>query len=138
MAAKTVPVTAALRTFMDGVIEVNVAFAKRYTVLQKSKKSNVRGINYDPDTAFNPGTQLPWLNGHRARAPSNPNRVIGDVRIDDKDWRLLLTRPRQISLRAEEGFPFESGSIDALGSHSTWHALEHAHTESVPSSPAAA
>jgi carbonic anhydrase/acetyltransferase-like protein (isoleucine patch superfamily) len=129
VAAKTVPVTAALRAFMAGVIEVNVAFAEGYTVLEEADESNVHGINYDPDTAFNPGTQLPTLGGVPTRDPHNPNRVIGDVSIDDEDWDEVLEDPARISLRADEGFPFESGSIEEMGSNSTWHALEHSHIQ---------
>ena len=126
VAAKTVPVTPALQAFMAGVIEVNVAFARGYTTLRQDDPSNVRGVNYDPDTAFNPGTQLPTIGGTAVRSPGNPNRIIGGVRLA-ADVYGQLGAPRRASLRADEGFPFEAGTIAGLGRNATWHALERSH-----------
>jgi carbonic anhydrase/acetyltransferase-like protein (isoleucine patch superfamily) len=121
--AKTEPVTEADRLFMAGVVEVNVAFAHGYAQLQAEDSSNVRGVNYDPGgTAFNPVRDLPKLGGIPTRDPSARSRIIGDVRLAD---RLSASRAAQSSLRADEGEPFIVGTIDFMGSNSTFHALEH-------------
>jgi carbonic anhydrase/acetyltransferase-like protein (isoleucine patch superfamily) len=123
VATKTEPVTEADRLFMQGVIEVNVAFAHGYAQLQAEDASNVRGINYDPGgTAFNPVRNLPSVAGVAIRNPSAPARIIGDVRFADSlsPRRIILS-----SLRADEGEPFVVGTIDYIGVNTTFHALEH-------------
>jgi carbonic anhydrase/acetyltransferase-like protein (isoleucine patch superfamily) len=123
---KTAPVTEADRLFMHGVIEVNVSFAKGYSALAAENPSNVRGINYDPGgTPFNPIRNLPTLAGVPTRDPAAFNRIIGDVRLADN-----ATMARRIvysSLRADEGEPFEVGTVDSMGTNVTFHALEHSH-----------
>jgi carbonic anhydrase/acetyltransferase-like protein (isoleucine patch superfamily) len=130
VAAKTVPVTEADRAFMQGVIEVNVAFARQYTQLAAEDSSNVSGINYDPgNTAFNPTRELPTLNGKRTRDPGFRNRIIGDVRLADEQPMLDRVLGSRISLRADEGEPFEVGSITTMDDQTTFHALEHSHLQ---------
>jgi carbonic anhydrase/acetyltransferase-like protein (isoleucine patch superfamily) len=130
VAAKTVPVTEADRAFMQGVIEVNVAFARQYTQLAAEDPSNVSGINYDPgNTAFNPTRELPTLNGKRTRDPGFRNRIIGDVRLADEQPMLDRMLGSRISLRADEGEPFEVGSITTMDDQTTFHALEHSHLQ---------
>jgi carbonic anhydrase/acetyltransferase-like protein (isoleucine patch superfamily) len=121
--AKTEPVTEADRLFMGGVVEVNVAFAHGYAQLEAENPSNVRGINVDPGgTAFNPVRNLPTLGGVPTRDPASRSRIIGDVRLAD---RLSASRAALSSLRADEGESFTVGTIDFMGSNSTFHALEH-------------
>lgn len=121
---KSAAVTEADRLFMEGVIEVNVALAHGYAALAAESPSNVRGVNYDPgDNPFNPGRDLPTVSGQPVRDPNARGRVIGDVRLADG---LSLRRVVLSSLRADEGEPFVVGTISSLGTHSTFHSLEHA------------
>ncbi len=136
---RSVPVTKADREFMEGVIHVNVAFAERYAVLAAEDPSNVRGINFDPGKtelepleAFNPIRDLPTFNngptfddGVPTRDPAFRNRIIGDVRMADSKVTLGLVMGDRISLRADEGEPFEVGSVAAMASRTIFHALEH-------------
>lgn len=128
VAEKSAPITEADRLFMAGVIEVNVSFAKGYSALAGDDPSNVRGINYDPGgTSFNPTRDLPTFAGVPTRDPSSRARIIGDVRLADDDSaarRIVLS-----SLRADEGEAFSVGTIDAMSTHVTFHALEHSHLE---------
>lgn len=128
VAMKTAPLTDADRLFMKGVIEVNTAFAAQYAALAAEDPSNVRGINFDPgNTVFNPTRQLPTLNGVSTRDPGFRNRIIGDVRMANSRDELDLVMGERIALRADEGEPFEVGSIDEMESRTTLHALEHTH-----------
>lgn len=128
VAAKTVPVTEADRAFMHGVIEVNVAFARQYTKLADEDPGNVYGINYDPgNTAFNPTRDLPTLDGKQTRDPSFRNRIIGNVRLADDQKMLDRVLRSSISLRADEGEPFDVGNIAFMDDQTTFHALEHSH-----------
>lgn len=120
-------VTADDRAFMASVVEVNVCFAEKYTELAAADPSNVRGINYDPDCPFNPGNQLPTLDGVQTRDPDFRNRIIGDVRLHDDEDTLDDVMGASISLRADEGAPFEVGTIASMGNRTTFHALEHTH-----------
>jgi carbonic anhydrase/acetyltransferase-like protein (isoleucine patch superfamily) len=134
VATKTAAVTDADRLFMDGVIEVNVAFAEQYAALadpaQGGDPRNVRGINVDPgNTAFNPVRNRPTLNGVLTRDPAFRNRIIGDVRMSNSRAELGLVMGDRISLRADEGEPFEVGSIDHMDSRTVFHALEHTHLQ---------
>ena len=126
--AETSEVTEADRVFMEGVIHVNVNFAEQYSILAAEDPSNVRGINLDPgNTDFNPVRDLPTLDGQPTRNPGFRNRIIGDVRLDDDLRDLRHDMGRRISLRADEGEPFEVGSIDRMGNGTVFHALEHSH-----------
>ncbi len=126
VATKTAAVVAGDRTFMDGVVEVNVAFAREYTKLAQENASNVTGINFDPgNTAFNPKRNLPNIGGQETRDPAFRNRIIGDVTLTDTKAALDMSMGSQISLRADEGEPFSAGSIAKMGSNTTFHALEH-------------
>lgn len=130
VADKTALVVAGDRVFMKGVIEVNVSFALNYPILAKPDPSNVRGINYDPgSTGFNPSRNLPTLAGVPTQAPEFRNRIIGDVRMADSLERLPEVMGANISLRADEGEPFEVGTILSMESMTTFHALEHSHLE---------
>ncbi|MGH9223693.1 MAG: acetyltransferase, partial [Acidimicrobiales bacterium] len=126
--AKTALLVQGDRDFMNGVIEVNVEFAKGYAQLRAENASNVRGINVDPGgTAFNPARNLPTLAGVATRYPSSPSRIIGDVRMEDDLLAVLRNVRYGSSLRADEGEPFEVGTIASMGANSTLHALEHSH-----------
>ncbi len=126
---KVALVGAGERAFMHGVIEVNVAFATAYTTLKAADPTNVTGINYDPDTFFNPGTQLPSFHGVETRRPNNRNRVIGEVALHDTLSDFNEEVGSRVSLRADEGYPFHAGSIESMGNSVTWHALEHTHID---------
>ncbi len=124
--AKTAPLVQGDREFMNGVIEVNVAFAREYTKLAAEDATNVRGINYDPgNTAFNPTRDLPRLAGKETRDPQFPNRIIGGVDLRDDQATLSRVMGVQVSLRADEGEKFAVGSVQSLGNNTTFHALEH-------------
>jgi carbonic anhydrase/acetyltransferase-like protein (isoleucine patch superfamily) len=128
VAAKTALVTEADREFMDGVIHVNVSLAEGYARLKAENPDNVRGISVDPGgTAFNPTRNLPTLAGTPTRFPSGPSRIIGDVRMKDDFFNVLLKVRYGNSLRADEGEPFEVGTIASMGRNVTFHALEHSH-----------
>ena len=49
------------------------------------------------------------------------------MRLDDDLHDLRKVMGSQISLRADEGEPFEVGEIAKMGSRTTFHALEHSH-----------
>lgn len=78
---ETVPVNDADRLFMQGVIEVNVAFAAQHNVLAAEDPKNIKGINnYDPgNMPFNPARNLPTLAGIPTQNPKFRNRIVGDV-----------------------------------------------------------
>ena len=129
---KVIPITDALRVFMDGVLHVNETFAREYTNLYYNNPSNVKGINYDPSDggalpSFNPTRDLPTLAGVGTRDPNYRNRIIGNVVMRDSkddlsDTDLVGSR---ISLRADEGEPFHVGEIARMNDRTTFHALEH-------------
>ncbi len=128
VATKTAPVVEGDRVFMDGVIEVNIAFAMGYAQLKAENPDNVKGINVDPGgTSFNPVRNLPTLAGVPTRFPYAPSRIIGDVRMADNLARVLNVVRYGNSLRADEGEPFEVGTITSMGINTTFHALEHSH-----------
>jgi len=129
---KVIPITDALRTFMEGVLHVNETFARTYTQLYYDNAANVTGINYDPSDGgavpgFNPTRDLPVLAGVPTQDPAYRNRIIGKVIMDDTLATLYDTRTvgYGISLRADEGEPFHLGVIESMGDGVTFHALEH-------------
>jgi carbonic anhydrase/acetyltransferase-like protein (isoleucine patch superfamily) len=125
--AKTAPVTSDDRDFMHGVIEVNAAFARQYTALAGQAPSNVRGINLNPATSFNPQSELPMLRGRRVREPAFRDRIIGDLHMVDGLDQLQKVMASRTSLRADEGEPFDVGAIAEIKDRVTFHALEHTH-----------
>jgi carbonic anhydrase/acetyltransferase-like protein (isoleucine patch superfamily) len=128
VATKTAAVTEADRAFMDGVIHVNVELAKGYSELEHDDHGNVEGINYDPDTPFNPGRQLPTFAGLPTRDPAYEDaRVIGDVRMAQTKRAFSARSGVRNALRADEGTPFELGAIRDMKDGVTFHALEHTH-----------
>lgn len=129
---KVIPISDALRVFMEGVLHVNETFAREYTNLYYNSPTNVIGINYDPSDGgavpgFNPTRDLPTLAGVSTRDPSHRNRIIGDVVMADSRATLNNTRivGSRISLRADEGEPFHVGKIARMNDRTTFHALEH-------------
>lgn len=124
-ANKVVPVTDADRLFMQGVIEVNVAFAKAYPALAAQNPSNVRGINLDPGAIPDNTTQdAPTLAGVPTQDPKFRNRIIGDVRMANSRMELDAVMGNSISLRADEGSPFVIGTIADMDDRTVFHALE--------------
>lgn len=129
---KVIPISDALRTFMDGVLHVNETFAREYTNLYYSSPTNVTGINYDPSDggavpSFNPSRDLPTLAGVATQDPSYRNRIIGAVVMKDSKRTLNDSEVvgSRISLRADEGEPFHVGEIERMSDRTTFHALEH-------------
>ena len=128
VAVRTVPLVAADHDFMEGVIHVNAAFADEYARLRAEDASHTTGINYDAGNSdFNPFRELPTLNGVRTREPKFRNRIIGDVRMADTIEALDKVMGDHDSIRADEGEPFEVGTIAKMGNEVTFHALEHTH-----------
>jgi carbonic anhydrase/acetyltransferase-like protein (isoleucine patch superfamily) len=125
--AKTDRVEKEDRDFMHGVIEVNIAFARQYTALASQSAANVRGINLNPATSFNPQSELPMLHGRRVREPNFKDRIIGDLHMTDGLDQLQNVMSPRTSLRADEGEPFDVGAIAEMKDRVTFHALEHTH-----------
>lgn len=116
--------------FNEAVIEVNVAFAREYTQMYREDPSSVRGANLDPGgTETNADRDAPRFAGQERRIPEAGNRIIGDVRLDDTFERLSAVSGTRIALRADEGEPFQVGSVDAMESNVIFHALEEADLE---------
>jgi len=115
---------------MHDVVHVNVQFARAYSELSSSA---ITGINVNPCTHFNPNSVLPTLGGVQEAVPGFPNRIIGDVRMTDTEGQLEGKMGSGISLRADEGFFFEVGSIadegingaPGMDDNVTFHALEY-------------
>jgi len=119
---KVAAVTQADRDFMAGVIEVNVQFAVQYAHM---KPSETTGINTDPNTTFNPGSQLPSLLGTSTQDPGFRNRIIGNVLLSNNVAQLDDLMGERVSLRADEGSPFILGALRSIESNAVFHALEH-------------
>ena len=129
---KVIPITDALRLFMEGVLHVNETFAREYTRLYRDGNTNVTGINYDPgdggaSPSFNPTRDLPILAGASTRVPAYRNRFIGGLHMTDSFNRLngMMVVGSKISLRTDEGEPFHVGTIARMNDRTTFHALEH-------------
>ncbi|WP_341530049.1 acetyltransferase [Nostoc sp. UHCC 0302] len=120
---KVANLTQADVALMEGIIEVNEAFAKGYTELATADPTNVTGINYAPATDFNSGG-LPQLNGIATRDPNFRNRIIGNVVLEDSFTNLNYKIGNRISLRADEGEPFNVGQIAGMANDVVFHALE--------------
>ena len=126
--ARTVPLVAGDHDFMEGVIHVNSSFADTYAKMHAEDATNSKGINFDAGNAdFNPFRELPTLNGVRTRDPNFRNRIIGDVRMADTKETLDKVMGNHDAIRADEGDPFEVGTIAKMGDEVTFHALEHTH-----------
>lgn len=120
---KVANLTQADVALMEGIIEVNEAFAKGYTDLARADLTNVQGINYAPVTSFNPGG-LPQIGGTVTRDPNFRNRIIGNVVLQDSLANLTNKIGSRISLRADEGQPFNVGTIAGMANDVVFHALE--------------
>jgi carbonic anhydrase/acetyltransferase-like protein (isoleucine patch superfamily) len=120
VAGKTEEVTKGDRDFMEEVVEVNVGFAQGYAKLAEESRDNVLGINYSTDR------HLPTLDGEPQRAiPKFRNRIVGNIKINDKLQQLDRVMDSEVSLRADEGQPFEVDSIEHISENATFHALVH-------------
>jgi carbonic anhydrase/acetyltransferase-like protein (isoleucine patch superfamily) len=112
--------------FNEAVIEVNVEFARVYTQLYRESRNAVRGVSVDPGrTEFNHDRNLPSFAGVEQAVPGHRNRIIGDVNLDDRFGRYTRASGDRISLRADEGEPFDIGHIYTMGDDVIFHALEH-------------
>ncbi|MBE8966623.1 acetyltransferase [Nostocales cyanobacterium LEGE 12452] len=120
---KVANLTQADVALMEGIIEVNEAFAKGYTELARADLTNVQGINFAPVTAFNPGG-LPQIGGIVTRDPNFRNRIIGNIILEDPLASLTNKIGNRISLRADEGQPFNVGEITGMANDVVFHALE--------------
>jgi carbonic anhydrase/acetyltransferase-like protein (isoleucine patch superfamily) len=113
---------------MEGVLHVNTSFAREYPKLLASDPSAGTGINYDAGGSdFNKTRDLPTLKGTKVKDPKFRNRIIGDVHLEQSVAELKKVMGGKISLRGDEGEPFEVGAIARMGSRTTFHALEHSH-----------
>ncbi|MBI3966647.1 MAG: hypothetical protein HY329_13515 [Chloroflexi bacterium] len=122
------PVTGADREFMNGVIHVNVDFARGYSVMAGQDPNSVRGIGRDPgNSSFNARSEYPMLAGAEARDPSFRNRIIGGVKLADTRDRLNSVMGSQVAVRADEGEDWQIGTIASMSDRTTLHALEHSH-----------
>jgi carbonic anhydrase/acetyltransferase-like protein (isoleucine patch superfamily) len=118
-------ITEADVAFNEAVIEVNTAFAREYPRLYADNPSFVRGINFDPgNTEFNPTRDLPVLAGEATQAPGFRNRIIGEITLANSLAELQRVMGSRVSLRADEGEPFEVGRIERMGDGVIFHALE--------------
>ncbi|OCQ97282.1 acetyltransferase [Nostoc sp. MBR 210] len=120
---KVANLTQADIALMEGIIEVNEAFAQGYTDLARADLTNVTGINYAPVTAFNSGG-LPQIGGVSTRDPNFRNRIIGNITFQDSLATLNYNLANRISLRADEGEPFNVGQIAGMANDVVFHALE--------------
>ncbi|MBD2440732.1 acetyltransferase [Nostoc sp. FACHB-110] len=120
---KVANLTQADVALMQGIIEVNEAFAQGYTDLARTDLTNVTGINYAPATSFNSGG-LPKLAGVSTRDPNFRNRIIGNVVLEDSLLGINIKTGNRISLRADEGEPFNVGQIAGMANDVVFHALE--------------
>jgi carbonic anhydrase/acetyltransferase-like protein (isoleucine patch superfamily) len=120
---KVADLTQADVALMEGIIEVNEAFAKGYTELARADSSNVQGINYAPVTFFNPGG-LPQIGGIATRDPNFRNRIIGNIVLQDSLATLTNKIGSRISLRADEGGLFNVGEIAGMANDVVFHALK--------------
>jgi len=120
---KVANLTQADVALMEGIIEVNEAFAKGYTDLARADSTNVTGINYAPVTAFNTGG-LPQIGGSPTRDPNYRNRIIGNITFQDSLGTINHNLANRISLRADEGEPFNVGHITGMANDVVFHALE--------------
>ncbi|MBD2446690.1 acetyltransferase [Nostoc sp. FACHB-152] len=120
---KVVNLTQADVALMEGIIEVNEAFAKGYTDLARADLTKVKGINEAPNTSFNSGG-LPQIGGSPTRDPNYRNRIIGNITFQDSLADLKNKLANRISLRADEGEPFNVGSIAGMANDVVFHALE--------------
>jgi carbonic anhydrase/acetyltransferase-like protein (isoleucine patch superfamily) len=123
---KVTQVTDADRKFMEGVLHVNTAFARRYTELYQAAPGQVRGISRDPgETDFNPTADLPTLGGQPTTSPAFNARIIGKVEMRNSVEELTTLIGRNVSIRADEGESFAIGKVTAIQDRVTFHALEH-------------
>ncbi|MBD2563765.1 MULTISPECIES: acetyltransferase [Nostoc] len=120
---KVVNLTQADVALMEGIIEVNETFAKGYTDLARADLTSVQGINYAPATSFNSGGQ-PNIGGILTSEPNFRNRIIGNITFQDSLTTLNNKIGSRISLRADEGEPFNVGSIAGMANDVVFHALE--------------
>ncbi|GHO88488.1 hypothetical protein [Dictyobacter formicarum] len=119
-------ITEADIAFNETVLEVNTSFARVYTRLFQEKASSIEGINYNPGfTHFNPARHLPTFNKIATCLPDFRNRIIGAVNLADTLHDANTAMLDCISLRADEGEPFNIGHISYMGHSVIFHALEH-------------
>ncbi|WP_414545618.1 acetyltransferase [Nostoc sp. CCY0012] len=108
---------------MQGVIAVNQSLAQGYTQLAVANPSNVTGINFSPSTPNNPTPSLPTIGGVTVQDPSYPNRIIGNVILQDSLAALNQKLGNRISIRADEGQPFNIGILAGVANDVVFHGL---------------
>lgn len=127
---KVRPITDADRQFNAGVVEVNTGLAREYSRVARQNPSLVRGANIDPGgNPFDPRRDLPRVDGElctgpAVRQPGFRNRIIGNVCFADTFAALDRAMGSSISLRADEGGPFEVGVVGRMADRVVFHALE--------------
>lgn len=108
---------------MQGVIAVNQSLAQGYTQLALANPSNVTGINFSPSTPNNPTPSLPTIGGVTTQDPNYPNRIIGNVILQDSLAALNQKLGNRISIRADEGQPFNIGILAGVANDVVFHGL---------------
>jgi carbonic anhydrase/acetyltransferase-like protein (isoleucine patch superfamily) len=118
--SKTVAIVDADRDFMAGVIEVNIALAHGYNLLQDESPDKVRGASVNPVTFYNDNSVPPTHNQQDISNPNNPSRIVGDVRFTGAMPQI----GRSVAIRADEGTPFAIRAGGTLANYTTFHALK--------------
>lgn len=127
---KVRPIVEADREFNAGVVEVNVDLAREYNELAEDDPSAVRGINVDPGgNVFDQTRDAPTFESSRCTGPAtvdpgNRNRIIGNACFEDSLAGVNRKLGSRVSLRADEGGPFNVGIINRMGNGTIFHALE--------------
>ncbi len=114
------------QAFNDGVLRVNQLLALTYTELCGHDPNTVSGISVNPGHAsFNPDRNIPTFAGEPITQPGFRNRIIGAAHFADSLSHLGEVMGNQVSIRADEGGPFEFGTVVAMRSGVVAHALEN-------------
>ncbi|MBM3463358.1 MAG: acetyltransferase [Armatimonadetes bacterium] len=122
---KVALVTGADMAFMDGVIAVNIDFARGYAAVQANNRLSVRGIGENPSTTLNPVPDTPTMDGVPTVNPFFRNRIIGEIHFEDSLALLDLRMGSRDSARADEGKEFRIGQLGGMADDVVIHALEH-------------
>lgn len=96
--------------------------------MAKSNPDSLTGINFNPGHCpFNEEAHSPTLAHQATQNAGFRNRIIGEVELENTLAELDKVMGVRISLRADEGEPFEVGTITAMADGVVFHALEHSH-----------
>ncbi len=122
---KVTPVTDNDRHFMEDVLQVNFDLAAGYAAMEVEDANLVRGIGPSPVTSLHNVRHFPTLEGVPTSDPLFSNRIIGQTLLSDTLVELFQKLGRRVSIRSDEGSPFQIGRLGSMDSEVTLHALEH-------------